>query len=169
MQSADKESSLIVQAIGELPSQASDRNIYNVHCYYSASADGTLISANALCQQYHTLYYGFHIYGDMEAHQGELVLLGWEGIDDLVFTTYQETCCGGIRQTQIHCVNQSQRIVKFMTIYVEISSVMQPSLSSGISALATVEQKLFKIPTSMRLILQFLLQRRRLQLRHCNK
>lgn len=80
----------MVQAIGELPAQAADGNIYPVLCYYSESGDGPLQSPNVLCQQFHHDFYGYHIFCNMDTNQGELVLLGHERIDDLIFMTYQE-------------------------------------------------------------------------------
>ena len=87
--SADKKSTLSVTAIGKLQLRASNGSIYNVLCYYSPNSDGTLLSPNAICAQFHRLYYGYHIYGDMDDGLGEVVYLGREGIDDLVMTTYR--------------------------------------------------------------------------------
>ncbi len=87
--SADKKSSLSVTAIGKLPLRAANGNIYHVLCYYSPNSDGTLLSPNAICAQFNHLYYGFHIYGDMDKGLGEVVYLGREGVDDLIMTTYK--------------------------------------------------------------------------------
>ena len=87
--SADKESSLSVTAIGKMPIRAANGDVYDVLCYYSPNSDGTLLSPNAFCAQFQHLYYGYHIYGDMDKGLGEMVYLGREGIDDLVMTTYR--------------------------------------------------------------------------------
>ena len=90
VESADKASSLKVTAIGELPILASDGNVYKLNCFYSANADGTLLSPNAFSRQFSAAYYGYHIYSDMDMGTGDIVFLGREDIDDLVFTTVKE-------------------------------------------------------------------------------
>ena len=87
--SADKGSQLTVTAVGKLPLRTAEGTILHVLCYYSKNADGTLLSPNAMCAQYRSLFYGYHIYSDMDDKLGEVVLLGREGVDDLVMTTYK--------------------------------------------------------------------------------
>ena len=88
--SAEKGSNLTVTAIGKLPLRTADGSIYRILCYYSKDADGTLLSPNAVCAQFRSRFYGYHIYSNMDGKLGEVVLLGREGIDDLVMTTYKE-------------------------------------------------------------------------------
>ena len=85
---AGKGSQLTVTAIGKLPLRTAKGSIFYVLCYYSANADSTLLSLNAMCAQFTSLFYGYHIYSDMDGKLGEVVLLGREGVDDLVMTTY---------------------------------------------------------------------------------
>ena len=87
VQSADKDSSLTVTAVGELSVRADDGNVYMVNCYYSATADGTLLSPTAFCRQFNWAYYGYHIYSNMDNNLGEIVYLGRDGVEDLVMTT----------------------------------------------------------------------------------
>ena len=87
VQSADKDSSMTVSAVGELALRADDGNVYMVNCYYSEKADGTLLSPTAFCRQFNWAYYGYHIYSNMDDRLGEVVFLGREGVPDLVMTT----------------------------------------------------------------------------------
>ena len=84
--SADKDSNLIVSGIGQLPIIV-DQQVYKVNCYYSPSADGTLFSPNAFCHQFNATFFGYHIYSNMDNSKGETVILGREGINDLVLPT----------------------------------------------------------------------------------
>ena len=83
--SADKESSLIVSSISQLP-VVINGTVYDVNCYYSDRSDGTLLSPNAFARQFNDLYFGYRIYSNLDSSRGETVFLGREGIDDLVVT-----------------------------------------------------------------------------------
>ena len=84
--SADKDSSLIVSGIGQLPILING-TVYNVNCYYSDRSDGTLLSPNAFARQFNDIYFGYRIYSNLDSSRGETVFLGREGISDLVLTT----------------------------------------------------------------------------------
>ena len=84
--SADKDSSLLVSGIGQLPILVNGI-VFKVNCYYSERSDGTLLSPNAFARQFNDIYFGYKIFSNLDKSLGETVFLGRDGVEDLVMTT----------------------------------------------------------------------------------